>query len=122
MARIIEGDQRRGLGLDLKVDRVPRLSPSMVPFPEFIVRKNYKSTRNSKGVGGRETRKTAGVAERSAPKFEHKLDIGAERRHWRTACERMQTKGVVSLKHAHHSLHGESAADSRNGTRLLEFA
>ena len=122
MARIIEGDQRRGLGLDLMVDRVPRLSPSMVPPPSLLLDKTIIRQETLKVWEGGKPEKTAGVAERSAPKFEHKLDIGAERRRWRTACERMQTKGVVSLKHAHHSLHGESAADSRNGTRLLEFA
>ena len=54
MARIIEGDQRRGARLDLMIDLVPRLSPSMVPPPEFIVTHKQKLQWNSEGVGGRE--------------------------------------------------------------------
>ena len=76
LARIIEGDSRRGARVDLSIDLRPKALSLDGSPPEFIVT-HYEVQKlqwNSKGVGGRESKKTAGVTLRSAPLRKHKLD------------------------------------------------
>ena len=76
LARIIEGDSRRGARVDLGIDLRPKaLSLDGSPPSSLSHITKYKKLQwNSKGVGGRETKKTAGVTLRRAPLRKHKLD------------------------------------------------
>ena len=61
LARIIEGDPRRGARVDLSIDLRPKALSLNGSPPEFIVTHKQKLQWDSKGVGGRETKKMAGV-------------------------------------------------------------